>query len=104
MVSIVSDKLDQLTVLCRRFGVQRLEVFGSAASGDDFDQERSDLDFLVEFLPEQDLGPWLSHFFAFRDELSQLYERPVDLVLSSAPRNRYFAREVNRTRQTLYAA
>lgn len=104
MVSIVTDKLEQLTALCRRFGVQRLEVFGSAASENDFDFESSDLDFLVEFLPEQDLGPWLSHFLAFREELSSLYERPVDLVLSSALRNRYFAREVNRTRQTLYAA
>lgn len=35
--------------LCRRYRVRRLEVFGSAARGDDFDPARSDFDFLAEF-------------------------------------------------------
>jgi len=34
--------------LCRRYRVQRLEVFGSAARGTDFAPESSDADFLVE--------------------------------------------------------
>lgn len=34
--------------LCRRYHVQRLEVFGSAARGTDFVPESSDTDFLVE--------------------------------------------------------
>lgn len=34
--------------LCRAYGVLRLDVFGSAVR-DDFDQTRSDDDFLVEF-------------------------------------------------------
>ena len=33
--------------LCRRYRVQRLEVFGSAARGTDFAEESSDADFLV---------------------------------------------------------
>ena len=37
--------------ICRRFGIQRLEVFGSAARADAFDPEHSDADFLVEFAP-----------------------------------------------------
>ena len=89
--------------LCRRYGVRRLELFGSAAT-DAFDPARSDLDFLVDFLPEQELGPWLRHYFEFQSELARLFGRPVDLVLSAAVRSRYFQSELERTRIVLYAA
>ena len=35
---------ETLTALCRRYGVVRLEVFGSAARGADFDPAKSDAD------------------------------------------------------------
>jgi hypothetical protein len=35
--------------------------------------------------------------------LEELFGRPVDLVMTGAPRNPYFLREVNRTRRPLYA-
>jgi len=103
MVSIVESNLADLQELCRRYGVRRLEVFGSAAT-EAFDPARSDLDFLVEFLPGQQLGPWLRHYFDFQADLAHLFGRPVDLVLSAAVRNRYFRKELDRTRTLLYAA
>ena len=51
MISLVADRSDEIAALCRRHQVQRLDLFGSAATGD-FDPESSDLDFLVTFLPE----------------------------------------------------
>ena len=44
----------QLAELCRRYQVRELSVFGSAARG----QMRpdSDIDLLVEFLPDADVG------------------------------------------------
>jgi uncharacterized protein len=83
--------------------VLRLELFGSASNGT-FDFERSDVDFLVEFLANYDFGPWLSRHFRFRDQLVEIVHRPVDLVMIDAPRNPYFIRSVNATRQLLYAA
>src|SRR6266851_3308312 len=103
MISLIENKRPVLTDLCRRFGVRRLELFCSAAT-DAFDPSRSDLDFLVEFQPEQELGPWLRHYFAFRAELARLFGRPVDLVLAAAVRNPHFQRELERTRTLLYAA
>lgn len=38
-----------IATMCRRYGVRRLEVFGSAARGEDFDPVASDADFLVAF-------------------------------------------------------
>ncbi len=42
---------EALAALCRRFGVMRLEVFGSAVRDAGFDPKRSDADFLVTFAP-----------------------------------------------------
>jgi predicted nucleotidyltransferase len=50
MPSIIDQHRTELQVLCRRFQVKTLELFGSASAGT-FDPLRSDLDFLVDFLP-----------------------------------------------------
>lgn len=77
MHATVEQKRVELQTLCRRFGVARLDVFGSAARGADFDAETSDVDFLVEFEPPDD---GLTRYLDFRDALEALLERPVDLV------------------------
>jgi predicted nucleotidyltransferase len=103
MISLIESKRGQLADLCRRYGVRRLELFGSAST-EAFDPSRSDLDFLVEFLPHQQLGPWLRHYFDFQTELASLFERSVDVVMASAVKNAHFRRELERTRALLYAA
>ncbi|MCK4658451.1 MAG: nucleotidyltransferase domain-containing protein [Phycisphaerae bacterium] len=103
MIELIKQNRDALVEVCRRYGVARLEVFGSAAT-EAFDPEVSDIDFLVEFLPDQDIGPWLAHYFDFRDALQRLLGRSVDMVMPAAMKNPYFIRQVNRTRQVLYAA
>jgi uncharacterized protein len=102
MVTLITKKQSDLAALCARFGVQRLEVFGSAATDDQFDPATSDLDFIVEFRPDQELGPWMQNYFALRDALCELFGYRVDLVMSSAMKNPYFIREANRTRRLLY--
>jgi hypothetical protein len=104
MVFAIAEHQAELATLCQRFGVARLEVFGSAASGEEFDPHTSDLDFIVEFHADQDLGPWMDNYFAFREALADLFGYPVDLVMSSAMKNPYFIREANRTRRLLYGA
>lgn len=103
MNPLIEQHKDALVELCRRFQVQRLELFGSACTVD-FDSQRSDLDFLVEFPPDCDLGPWLSRFTALRDALAQLFGRPVDLVMPSALNNSWFRREAEKTRTLIYDA
>jgi predicted nucleotidyltransferase len=67
-----------LADLCRRFGVERLEVFGSAARGVDFDPQRSDADFLATFAPAA--RDDLCVFQDFQTALETLLGRKVDLV------------------------
>jgi predicted nucleotidyltransferase len=91
-----------LADLCRRYRVQRLELFGSAATGQD-DPARSDLDFLVEFEPLAE-GTYADAYFGVLEGLEAMFRRPVDLVVDSAIRNRYFRESVDRTKTLLYAA
>jgi len=46
MLELIEQHRAELDALCRKYGVKRLELFGSAARGD-FRPERSDLDFAV---------------------------------------------------------
>ncbi len=100
----IGDKREALAALCGRFGVRRLEVFGSAARGVDFDAARSDADFLVEFAADSDAPSPLAAFFGFRDALSALLGRPVDLVEPGAVRNPYLRSSIERSRELVYAA
>jgi len=74
----VSSKRETLAELCRRFHVRRLEVFGSAARGTDFDAQRSDADLLIEF--EEGADPGLTGFLDLKEALDQALGRPVDLI------------------------
>ena len=69
--------LDAIAALCRRHGVERLDVFGSVLR-EDFRPE-SDVDFLVVFL-NNDYGPWLNKNMELQDDLERLLGRTVDLV------------------------
>ncbi len=102
MIELIENRKSELESLCRKYHVKKLELFGSAATGN-FDPLCSDLDFLVEFLP---LGPGqlFDHFFDLKDSLQMLFGRPVDLVLPRAIRNPYLQKSVDETRRVLYAA
>ena len=89
--------------LCRRHGVARLEVFGSAARGTDFDPRTSDADFLVEFRVDGGRVP-LRQYFDFADALRRTLGRSVDLVESGAVRNPYLRAAIDRSRELVYAS
>ena len=102
MTDTIEKNRDQIAALCQRFGVRRLEVFGSAASGS-FDPERSDVDFLLDFGADYD-RTLFSRYFGLKEALEKLLGRNVDLVMLGALVNPYFIESVNRTRKLVYAA
>lgn len=100
MISVLAPYIDEIPELCRRYGVARLDLFGSAAT-DAFDPQRSDLDFLVEF--DGDSVGLFDRYFELKESLEALYGRPVDLVTPASLRNPYFIAAINETRQLVYA-
>lgn len=102
MVSVLSNNLGELSALCGRYSVKRLAVFGSAVRAD-FDDESSDLDFVVEF---SDLEPnqHKDAYFGLLEALGQLFSRDVDLVELNAVKNPYVRKRILEQQETLYDA
>ena len=103
MHAAIADKRDELAALCRHYRVARLEVFGSAARGTDFDPASSDADFLVEFRLHDDRKP-LQQYFGFAEALRRTLGRRVDLVEAGAVRNPYLQAAIDKSRELVYAA
>ena len=99
---VVEGQREKIGELRRRHAVQRLALFGSAVR-DDFDPERSDLDFLVEFTPAaaQDHA---DAYFGLLADLETLFGRRVDLVETAALRNPCRRREIEATQVLLHVA
>ncbi len=103
MHPLLAAKQERIRELCQEFGVSRLEVFGSAARGNDFDPARSDVDLLVRFGTEAGVASW-GPYFELRDRLAEVLGRPVDLVEDGAIRNPYLEAAIAHDRHVLYAA
>jgi predicted nucleotidyltransferase len=102
VVDVLQDKREAIAELCARHGVARLDAFGSALR-DDFRPGESDVDLLVEFAPHEGYA-LVDAYFGLLDDLRALLGTEVDLLMADAVRNRYVAREIERTKQLLYAA
>lgn len=78
MHALIDTRRPAIEALCRRFHVQKLEVFGSAARGHDFDPAKSDADFLVTFEPEAERS--FATLIDLQEALEALLGLSVDLV------------------------
>ena len=101
MITAIDPHRSEIQRLCRQFGVERLDVFGSAA-GTAFDPAHSDADFVVDFGSGEQLDLF-TRYFGLNVALEQLLGRSVDLVMVGAMVNPHFIESVNRTRRQVYA-
>ena len=94
---------EQLEAFCLRHGIRQLAIFGSALR-DDFGPD-SDVDVLVEFKPEA--RPSLFDMVRMADELSELFDRRVELVSRrgiEASRNAIRREAILESAEVIYAA
>jgi len=93
---------ERLADLCQRFGVSKLEVFGSFATGDA--DASSDIDVLVTFAPGEAAGLGIVEF---QQALEVVLGRSVDLLTRESVErssNKYFRRFALRSTEPLYEA
>lgn len=102
MIAEIASHREELQDLCRRFGVRRLSIFGSAARGRDFAPERSDVDFMVAFERPEEVS--LREFFALRDALAATVGRAVDLVSEGSVQNPYIKAGIERSMEPVYGS
>jgi uncharacterized protein len=101
MLHLIEAHRADIAELCRRFEVSRLDVFGSAARGSDFDPDRSDVDLAVTY--RAGYQPSIAAYQDLRDALADLFGLPVDLVMETAVENPFIRAGIERSRQAIYA-
>ena len=102
MIDDVTKHLDEIAALCRRYGVLRLDLIGSAATGD-FNPATSDLDFVATFADTHE-PDFLGRYLDFADALEALFGRSVDVLTDGSIRNPRYRELIDATRQPIYDA
>lgn len=100
---LIETNIQHIIILCKRFRVKRLYVFGSILT-DRFNDD-SDVDFSVIFDSDtinSDQIDWADNFFGFMHSLERLLKRKVDIVFDNNIRNRYFRQELDSTKKLIY--
>jgi predicted nucleotidyltransferase len=103
MIEEIRLNLPRIAALCRKTGVTRLNVFGSAARGEDFRPGESDIDVEVTFDRSLGLDPFLT-YFELKWGLEEIFGRDVDVLVAGANRNTYFNRQLDADRQEVFHA
>ncbi len=99
---LIEHRRDEIRRLAERHHVTRLELFGSAATGE-FDPASSDLDFIVRFgeLPADEHA---DAYFGLLEGLEHLLGRPIDLLEDGAIRNKFLREAIDDSKRSLYEA
>jgi uncharacterized protein len=99
-LELVSLHRDAIRALCQRYGVRRLDLFGSGTTGE-FDPATSDLDFVATFRDTRVPG-YADRYLNFADELEALFGRPVDVLTENMIGGPYFRQSVEASRTLIY--
>ena len=97
---LITDNLEQIYALCRKYGVKTLCVFGSILTPRF--NENSDVDFSATFYPEEDPIIAGENRIQFYISLEDLMGRRIDLVDEDNLKNPYFKEELEETKQLIY--
>jgi len=98
----IDQHRNEISSICKRYRVSKLDVFGSAARKVDFKINSSDADFLIEFEPDVQVG--LDQLMGIKTELEKLLGRNVDLIEPKAVLNPFVKASIQRHQESVYAA
>ena len=103
MIDLLRQNSDSIAEVCQSYGVQRLEVFGSAARGD-FRLGESDVDFVVEFEPSARGRGLLTRYLEFAEALEKILGTEVEILTCNSLQNPYLRHSVEACKESVYAA
>jgi predicted nucleotidyltransferase len=96
----VEEHKIKIRALCESYQVEKLYLFGSVLKSH-FDSEKSDIDFLVTFLP-MPVEDYFDNFLAFFENLETVLRSKIDVIEYEAIRNPIFKRAVDREKRLFY--
>ena len=98
-MDLIDRNIDNLVTLCKQHKVKELYIFGSILTSRFTDH--SDVDLLVQF-ENIDLLDYADNYFDFKEKLSKLLGREIDLVENQAIRNPIFRKILDRDKKLVY--
>ena len=88
MTRLIESKKKEMVELCKLLKVQRMNVFGSAATGEY--NEDSDIDILVSFSDNLSVQEYGDNYFQLHYKLRELFNRDIDIITERTLSNPFF--------------
>lgn len=98
-MKIIENNIQRIITLCKKHKVSKLFAFGSVLT--DRFNDNSDVDLLVNF-EGVDLYDYADNYFDFKDALSDVFGREVDLLEDNAVRNPILRKNIDNTKFLIY--
>jgi predicted nucleotidyltransferase len=96
---MIDKNIDRIKTLCKKHKVEKLYLFGSATN-ESFN-EKSDIDFLVKF-KVSDLSIYFDNYISFKEKLSNLFKRDIDLIEEQTLKNPILINSINKNKELIY--
>jgi len=96
----VSINYNDVEILCKKYSIQELSIFGSSIRGDF--TKNSDVDILVSFNENSKIT--LFDIIELENEFACLFERDVDIVEKESLKNPIRKEKILSSREIIYAA
>ncbi len=100
VTSDIKIRLKEFHDICNYYNVKSLYAFGSAVR-DDFDDESSDVDLLVEIDDTDPIGKG-EKLMNLWDHLEDFFKRKVDLLTEPSIKNPVLKATIDRTKVLIY--
>ena len=100
MHPIIKNQLNVIKDLCKQYKVKSLYSFGSVNTSTF--NEKSDIDFLIDFEPDISIEDYTDNFFSLREKFSHLFKRDIDLVTRRSLSNPFFIQDVEQSKLLIY--
>jgi len=91
--------LPQIVMLCQKYNVSKLYVFGSVLTNRF--NEQSDIDLIVDF-DKKKIDDYFNNYFDFKYSLEDVFGRKVDLLEEKPIQNKYLKQSIDDSKQLIY--
>lgn len=98
-MKLIEDNIQKIIILCKKYKVHKLFVFGSILTNRF--NEGSDVDLIVKFKKEE-VNDYFDNYFDFKYALEDLLGRKIDLLEEQTIKNPYLKKNVDATKTLIY--
>jgi predicted nucleotidyltransferase len=99
IMNVIDMHMVGIKELCLKHKVKNLFAFGSVIK-DTFNKD-SDVDLVVDF-ENLDMYEYANNYFSLKEQLENLFGRPVDLLEEKGIRNPMFRSQINKDKKLIY--